>query len=27
MVAREAAAARKVWLQEAQKGLSEFGKN
>jgi len=26
MVAREAAAARKVWLQEAQKGLSEFGK-
>jgi len=27
MVAREAAAARKVWLEEAQKGLSEFGKN
>jgi len=27
MVAREAAAARKVWLEEAQRGLSEFGKN
>jgi hypothetical protein len=26
MVAREAAAARRVWLAEAQKGLSEFGK-
>ena len=27
MIAREAAAARKVWLEEAQRGLSEFGKN
>jgi hypothetical protein len=27
MVAREAAAARRVWLEEAQKGLSEFRKN
>ena len=26
LVAREAAAARRVWLAEAQKGLSEFGK-
>jgi hypothetical protein len=25
MLAREAAAARRVWLEQAQKGLTEFG--
>jgi hypothetical protein len=27
MVAREAAAARRAWLEEAQKGLADFKKN